>query len=71
VRNLKEEACAVAGARITAGGSAMAESLENLEALGNNIVRRSAAKLGDETEPACVVLVRGIVKALSARERHG
>ena len=61
VRNLQQDAGAVAGARIAAGGAAMREVDEDLERLLDDVVRSGAIERGDEAEPARVVLEAGVV----------
>ena len=64
VRDLHEDAGSVAGARVGAGGATMQQVVEHLDAALHDGVRGFAAYVTDETDPARVLLVAGIVEAL-------
>ena len=78
VGQLHEDARAVALQRIGAGGAAMRQVLQDLQALRDDLVRLAALDVRDEAEATGVVLVRGVVQALrsgriggSGRAREG
>ena len=64
VRDLHENAGSVTGARVGAGGATMQQVVEHLDATLHDGVRGFAAYVTDETDPARVLLVAGIVEAL-------
>ena len=70
MRNLDENAAAVAELGVGAGRPAMVEVDENLQALLQDVVRLAVAKVGDETDAAGIVLPCGVVKALAARQKR-
>jgi hypothetical protein len=49
----------------------MHEVEQNIDALLDDIVRRLALDVRDETNAAGVVLIAGIVKSLARRKGHG
>ena len=67
VRDLDEDAGAVAGFRIAAAGSAMGQVDEDLNALDDNVVRFLTLDIRDEADSAGVVLMARIVKSLRGR----
>ena len=71
VRNLHQDAGAVAGQRIASAGAAMGQVVEHLEALLHDVVRALALDVDDEADAARVVLVRGIVETLRVAECCG
>ena len=68
VRDLDQDAGAVAGFRIAAAGAAMRQVDEDLNALLDDVVAFVAADVGDEADAAGIVLMRRIVKPLRRRE---
>ena len=68
VRNLDQDAGAIAGFWIAAAGAAMRQVEQHLDSLLDNVVTFMAADVGDKTNAAGVVLVRGIVKSLGGRQ---
>ena len=64
VRDLNEHAGAVAGQRVGAHGAAVLEIGENLQRVGNDLMRLAALQVGDEADAARIVLVRRVVKPL-------
>ena len=70
VRNLNQDAGAVAGFRIAAARAAMRQVDEDLNALGDDVVRRFAVDVGDKADTAGVVLVTRIVQALLEQGGH-
>ena len=62
VRNLHQDAGAVAGARIGADRSAMFEVAENFQRIGHDRVRLLALDVGNEADAAGILLQRGIVE---------
>ena len=78
VRNLDQHAGAVAGFRIAAASAAMRQVEEDLNAFADDVVAFVAVDAGDKPDPAGIVLVRGVVEALSGGQsirvetrRHG
>ena len=67
VRNLHQNAGAVAGARIGADRAAMLEVAENAERVGDDLMRLLALDIGDEADAAGILFQRGIVKTLGGR----
>ena len=67
VRNLDQDAGAVAGFRIAAARSAVRQIDQNLYALDDDFVRFLTFDVGNEADTAGVVLVAGIVKSLRGR----
>ncbi len=63
VRDLEQQARAVARIRVRALGAAMFEVLERVERLLDDGVGRLAPELGDERDAAGVVLICGVVEA--------
>jgi len=68
VRDLDEDAGAVAGFGIAAAGSTVGEVDEDLDAFGNDVMGFVAFDAGDEADAAGVVLVAGVVEALGGGE---
>ena len=64
VRDLNEHAGAVAGQRVGAHGAAVLEVGENLERVGDDLMRLAALEVGDEADAARIALVRRVVKTL-------
>jgi len=67
VRNLHQNAGAVAGAWIGADRAAMLEIAENVERVGDDLMRLLALDIGDEADAAGILLQRGIVEAFGGR----
>ena len=67
VRNLHQNAGAVAGARIGADRAAMFEVAENADRVGDDLMRLLALDVGDEADAAGILLQARIVKALGRR----
>ena len=67
VRDLHQDAGAVAGARIGADRAAMLEVAENAERVGDDLVRLLALDVGDEADAAGILFQREIVEALGGR----
>ncbi len=70
VRHLDQAAGAVAHQRIRADRAAMVQILQDFQALGDDVVRFSALDVHHEADATRVVLIPGIVKALSHNFRH-
>ena len=64
VRDLDQEAGAVAGFRIAAAGAAMRQVDQDLNALDDDVVRFLALDVGDKANAAGIVLVARVVEAL-------
>jgi hypothetical protein len=64
VRELKQDAGAVAGLGIAAGGGPVAKAPQYLEALLDDVTRLFALDMGDEAHAARVVLEVGMVEAV-------
>ena len=58
VRDLHQNAGAVAGARIGADGAAVFEIAENVERVGDDLMRLLALDVGDEADAAGILLHR-------------
>ena len=75
VRDLHEDARAVAGVRVAAGRAAMRETPQDLEAHLDGAVRWAALQIDDEAEATRIMLVARVVEAhragKAARMRHG
>ena len=72
VRHLQENARAVTGVGLAAGGAAVIEVGEHLERIGDDLMRFPALHIDDEADAAGIMLKRGIVEALLAgRTREG
>jgi hypothetical protein len=67
VRNLHQDAGAVAGARIGADSAAMFEIAENADRVGDDLMRFLALDIGDEADAAGILLQRQVVKAFGGR----
>ena len=67
VRNLDQDAGAVAGFRIAAAGAAVRQVDQDLYALDDDVVRFLTLDVGDEADAAGIVLMAGIVKTLRGR----
>ena len=67
VRNLNQDAGAVAGLRVAARRAAMGEVDENLEALADDLVAFFAADAGDKSHAAGIVLIARMIEALRVR----
>ena len=68
VRNLNQQAGAVAGLRIATAGAAMGQVDQDLNALLNDLVALLAANAGDKPHAAGVVLMRRVIKTLRRRQ---
>ena len=64
VRNLDQNAGAVARLRVAAAGSAVRQVQQNLDALQDDVVRLLALDAGHEADAAGVALMARIVQAL-------
>ena len=64
MRDLDQDAGAVAGERVGADGTAVLEVGEDLERVGDDLVRLAALEVGDEADAAGVVLMRRVIEAL-------
>ena len=69
VRNLHEDAGAVAGKRVGADGAAMGQILQDLEALLDDFVARPGLQVGDEADAAGIVFSLWIVESLRRRRQ--
>ena len=67
VRNLNQDAGAVAGFRIAAAGAAMRQVDQDLNALDDDVVRFLTLDVGNEADAAGIVLVARIVETLRGR----
>jgi hypothetical protein len=61
---LNQDAGAVAGQRIGAHGAAMRQVVQNLDALGDDVVAFAVFDMRNEPDAACIVLMRRIVQTL-------
>ena len=70
MRDLHQDAGAVAGQRVGAGRAAMGEVLQDLEAMLDDLVARPALEVGDEADAASIVLALRIIESLRRRRRR-
>ena len=68
VRDLDQEAGAVAGVRLAAAGAAMVQVFERGQPVVNDLVRALALEMDDEAHAAAVVLELGAVEPLRGRQ---
>ena len=68
VRDLDQNAGAVAGARVGADRAAMLEIAEDGEGILDQLVRGAALDVGNEADPAGILFERGVVKSLRRRQ---
>ena len=71
VRDLDEDACAVAGVGLGTGGPAVLEVRERVEARADELVAGDALHVGDERHAARVVLEARVVETVPGRELPG
>ncbi len=64
MRNLDENAGAVAGFRVAAAGAAVGQVDEDLDALDDDVVGFLAFDIGDKADTAGIMLVARVVEAL-------
>ena len=69
MRNLHEDAGAVAGKRVGADGAAMGQILEDLETVLDDLVARPRLQVGDEADAAGIVFSLRIVESLRRRRQ--
>jgi hypothetical protein len=67
VWDLEENAGAIAGFGIASAGSAVRQVEQHLDSLAYDCVTLVAANVGDESDPAGVVLLRRMVETLGGR----
>ena len=67
VRNLGNDAGAVAGLRVAALGAPVVQVPQHSERFGNDVVVTAAGQVGDEPDSARIVLETAVVQSLSAR----
>jgi hypothetical protein len=67
VRNLHQDAGAVAGARVGADRAAMLEVAQNADRVGDDLVRLLALDIGDEADAAGILFQAEIVETFSRR----
>ena len=67
IRQLNQDAGAVARQRIAAAGAAMHEVQKDIDSLFDDVVRRSAGDVGDEADATGVVLVARVVESSTLR----
>ena len=70
MRDLHEDARAVAGERVGADGAAMGQIFEDLQTVLDDLAARPAFQIGDEADAAGIVLVLRIVESLRRRRRR-
>ena len=70
MRDLNQNAGAVAGSRIATARAAVRQIDENFNAVADDLVRLLAAEVHDKAHPAGVVFVTGIVETLRSRQAH-
>ena len=70
MRNLNQDAGAIAGFRIAAAGAAVGQVDQDLDALADDVVGLLAIDAGDKADAAGVVLMLRIVKSLRSRDHE-
>ena len=65
MRNLDENAGAVAGFRVATAGSAVGQVDEDLDTFDDDVVRFVALDVGDEADPTGIVLMMRVIETLS------
>ncbi len=70
VRNLDQDACAVARNRVSADGAAMFQVLEDAQCVDDRCVRATPFHVRNEPDAACVELALGVIEALRGRLRR-
>jgi hypothetical protein len=70
VRQLRQHAGAVADQRIGAGGAAMGQILDDLQAVGDDLMRFLVRQIGDETDAAGILSPCRVVETLRARRQR-
>ena len=68
MRDLQQQPCAIARFAIAPASSAVCQLDQDLDALLDNFVRGLAFNVRDETDPAGVMLVAGVIQSLGSRE---
>ena len=71
VRNLDQNAGAIAHEGVSADGAAMVEINQDLQAAGHDVMRFAPLDVGDKPHPTRVMLVARIVQTLLFRSPHG
>ncbi len=70
VRDVKQDAGAVARARVAARGAAVGEAAQDLDALLDYVVCGRTSDVCDEAKSAGIALERGVVHPTRGRQRH-
>src|SRR4029079_19667442 len=70
MRNLHQDASAVAGQRVPRRGPAMGEILQDLDAVLDDLVAWPTLKVGDEADATGVMLALRIIESLRGRRRR-
>ena len=68
VRNLNQDAGAVACLRIAAASAAMRQIDQNLDALEDDVVRFPPVDIGDKADAAAIVLMLRVIETLRGRQ---
>ena len=71
MRDLQEDASAVAGLRIGADGAAMLEVAQDAQAIGDDLVALDIVYVGDEADAAGIMLMTRIIEAVRLRQAFG
>ena len=71
MRDLNQNARAIACLRITSAGAAVGEIQQDLNALADDLVTLVAADARHKSDAAGIVLVRGVIEALRGRQTIG
>ncbi len=64
VRNLNEDAGAIASLRVATAGAAVGEIDQYLNALENNVVALFTANAGDKADPTSIMLMSRVIQSL-------
>src|SRR3990170_5236813 len=70
MRDLHQDARAVAGQRVGPGRAAMGEVVQDLQAMLDDLPARTTFEIGDEADAARVVLALRIIESLRGRRRR-
>ena len=65
---LDQHACTIAGLGIGADCAAVFEVLQNLQAVGDDLMALEVVDVGDETDAAGIVLMSGIIESMGLRK---
>jgi len=67
VRNLNQNARAIACLRIASASATVGQINQDLHALHDNVMRLASFNAGDKSDTACIMLVQRVIQSLSRR----